>query len=207
MPKGKVCKIHYFAEEGKVNLNKTISYVKERAVLLGITKVIVFTSEGEGPRKAIESFKGTSVQIIAVTFPSDDDSPRIDEQTRAYLHDNRVNIVQGTLPFEEIIIPNTADVKLRTIRETLSLLSGGLALCVEAIIMATDADYVTQGERVIAMSADTAIVALAVRKKWLFAPWGMQIQQIICKPENLTLKTKELDTVAKGAINLDMVEE
>ena len=61
-------------------------------------------------------------------------------------------------------------------------------MCVEAIIMATDAGYVEPGEYVIAMSADTAIVANGVSSTWLFHPdEGMTISEIICKPKFFTV--------------------
>ena len=72
------------------------------------------------------------------------------------------------MPLQDIpIIGVHGDTKIRTINSTLSLLSRGLNLCIEAIIMASDAGYVEQGEEIIVFSADTAIVATGCRKEWL----------------------------------------
>lgn len=49
--------------------------------------------------------------------------------------------------------------------------------------MGCDSGCAEPGEEVIAMSADTAIVATACQKRWLFHPEkGMRIKEILCKP-------------------------
>ena len=70
-----------------------------------------------------------------------------------------IRLVQGVMPLQDIIIPNAKDVKNQTIHYTLSLISGGLRLCIQAILMAVDGGPIDPGETVIALSADTAIVA------------------------------------------------
>lgn len=178
---------------------------KKRAEELGINKVLIFTGDGEGPQKAVETelFDDMpDLELIAVTFPynqtyyeqiSPDEEVEIvtgipDSNVRKQLEDAGVRIVQGTMPFQDIIIPDVKDTKLMTIKRTLELFGGGLTLCVEAVIMACDAGAVKQGEVVIALAADTAIVARASRKSLIFSPFeGMEIKEIICKPRNLTI--------------------
>jgi hypothetical protein len=194
--------IHYFPEEGKLNLEQTINFIYERAKELDIKKVIIFSGDGEGPTRAVERFRGTPMTIIAATFPYkmpfyiEDESgtrqkrfARLSEQEiRQSLLKQGVEIIQGTMPFQDIFIPGVRDTKLLTIYETLGLFSGGMQLCVQAIIMATEAGKVEPGEIVIAASADTAIVAQASLKSFLFHPdEGMEIKEIICKPNNLTV--------------------
>ncbi len=58
--------------------------------------------------------------------------------------------------------------------------------------MSCDSGYLEQEEEVISMSADTAIVATACKKQWLFHPnHGLEIKEIICKPRRLSLNKKK----------------
>lgn len=83
---------------------------------------------------------------------------------------------------------------MATINETLTLFSGGMRLCVQAIIMATESGSLEPGETVIALSADTAIVARATLKSLLFDnEEGMEIYEIICKPRLLTISRNRID--------------
>ncbi len=87
------------------------------------------------------------------------------------------------MPLWEIVLPGTVESKVKIIQATLSLISGGLPLCVQAVLMACDAGHVEPGEEVISMSADTAIVARAAQTRWLFHPErGLEIREIICMP-------------------------
>jgi len=58
----------------------------------------------------------------------------------------------------------------------------------KAILMAVDGGHIDPGETVIAMSADTAIVARSSLSTWLFHPTeGLEINEIICKPSKFTI--------------------
>ena len=83
------------------------------------------------------------------------------------LFENNIQLVQGPMPFNEIIIPGTREVNKSTILNTLSLISGGLSFCVQSVLMATDAGVLEKGKNVIAMSADTAVVANSANSQWL----------------------------------------
>ena len=92
-------------------------------------------------------------------------------------------MVQGTMPFQSVILPGTTDSKLAAVQATLRLLSEGMSLCVQATLMATDAGVVEEGEEVVAMAADTAIVACGAMSQWMFHPrHGFEIREVICKP-------------------------
>lgn len=77
---------------------------------------------------------------------------------------------------------------MKAIKETLGLVSGGLHLCVQAVLMATDSGVVMPGEKVIAMSADTSIITFGTNSTFLFHPSrGLNIHKIICKPLNFSI--------------------
>ncbi len=198
-----VKEITYFSKEGRMNMHETFKLAKERAVELGIDKIFIFSANGKGALEAVEICKECEIQIYAVTFPyrqkfytNKDKEEKVqvgivDENTRKMLKEKNVEIINGVMPFQDIIIPDAKDVKLATILNTLSLFGGGLHLCVEAIIMAFEKGFMEENEEVIACSADTAIVATGSFKRLMFSPFeGMEIKEIICKPRNLTI-TKE----------------
>ncbi|WP_424768550.1 hypothetical protein [Paenibacillus sp. sgz302251] len=200
--------IYYYNEEGKVNIDNTIDLVIERAVQNEIKKVLVFTTDGVSAIKLkdlIVSKGHSDIEIIAVAFPQHFtvtvdiegekqkiNPPTSDRSVKDMLQSKSIPLVQGIMAFEDIIIPGVRDIKLNTIEETLSLFSGGLKLCIEAILMSCDSGYIEQNEEVISMSADTAIVATACKKQWLFHPsQGLEIKELICKPRKFTISKKK----------------
>lgn len=111
-----------------------------------------------------------------------------EEETKELFRENNIPLIQGVMPFEEIIIPGVRDSNLKTVKETLSLISGGLQLCIQAILMATDSGYLDEGEKVVAMTADTSIVASGAFSQYLFHPKrGLEISEIISKPKGFTI--------------------
>jgi len=146
------------------------------------------------------------IEIIAVSFPYNQEFNVKDEngettkvipktskmKVKEKLFENNIQLVQGPMPFNEIIIPGTREVKKSTILNTLSLISGGLSFCVQSVLMATDAGVLEKGKNVIAMSADTAVVANSANSQWLFHPVdGLEIKEIICKAHKTSLKNKK----------------
>ncbi len=200
----------YYYTEGRINLDRTVELVNKCLTQTGIKKAIVFTANGEGAYKLKHLIKRKNVEIIAVTFPfkkpfytkdkegnkkefyADTSNKELCDSIRQ----DGIILVQGVMPLQDIPIPGAlhSDTKIQTINSTLSLFSGGLKLCVEAILMATDAGYIEQGEEVIAFSADTAIIATGCRKEWLFHPKeGLEIKEFICKPRDLSISHKTIE--------------
>lgn len=195
----------YFSSEGRHNLEKTVELVYKRVSLLKrIKKILVFTANGEGAFMIKDLVRDSDIQVISATFPykmpfyiPDDDGNKkevfagtsdkdLSEKIRQY----GITLIQGVMPLQDIPVSGTltSDTKIKTIVSTLSLFSGGLKLCIDAIIMASDAGYVEQGEEIISFSADTAIVATGCRKDRLFHPEeGLEIRELICKPRDFLI--------------------
>ncbi|MBT9134124.1 MAG: hypothetical protein DDT39_01421 [Firmicutes bacterium] len=185
--------VQYYDREGQINLTQTIEAVKERLSLGDVTTVIVFTGNGTGALQAAEQLVNT--HVLAVTFSwvrrGDSVGGIQDESVRQALAEKGIRIIEGNLPFDEIIIPDARDPKITAIEYTLDLFGGGMSLCVQAVIMATEQGLLEPSKDVIAMSGDTAIVATPARKSTMFSPYdGMEIREIICKPRHLTLVRK-----------------
>ena len=191
-------KIFYFKEEGKMNISKTAELSIRKAKEEGISKILVFTGDGEGPlelRKQLGNEK--QVNIIAVTFPNlmpffqKEGNGEIKEffpktsytELKEVFNSKNIKLVQGVMPFEDVVIPGARDSKVMTIKEALGLFSGGLKLCVQASLMATDSGAIKPGEKVISMSADTSIITNGANSNFLFHPIrGLKINKVICKP-------------------------
>jgi len=197
--------IYYFNEEGNNNTYKTIELALERSKELNINKILVFTRNGETALKIRKNNK--DIDIIAVSFPykqefllpgkNDNENKTVIPETslsktKEMLSKNNIKLLQGTMPLSEITIPGLKETKKQTIYYTLLLISGGLNLCVQSILMATDSGLLETGEEIIAMSADTAIVATGTNTHWLFHPIkGLEIREVICKPRYLSLIHKK----------------
>jgi len=57
-------KIFYFEKAGKHNTEHTLKLAKERAEILGITKVVLASSNGFTAKLALEVFQGNAIQLI-----------------------------------------------------------------------------------------------------------------------------------------------
>lgn len=188
----------YFDRPGRHNLSKTVQLVSRRAAKGDTGRVVVFTRDGEGVFRLAKILEPQ--RLVGVTFPykqlfshSDDlrgdpvmpptSLPDVVSRFRTL----DIALVRGTMPFQPPVIPYVIDAKVEGIRNALNIISRGLNLCVQAVLMACDAGAIEPGETVISMSADTAIVARGAPSLLMFHPTtGMQIREIICKPTEYT---------------------
>lgn len=192
--------IRYFPDEGRHHRLATFRACRARLKAGDIKKLVIFTLDGAAVLEALKTLGLVKPQIIAVSFPpetrpaKDEAAPPIQAgitgEMYTRLRNANVTIVQGTMPLREIVIPNDRDVKIEAIRRTLWLMSGGVELCIEGVLMACDAGWVLPGEVVMACSADTAITARASRTSRLLTDF--EIQEIICKPRRLTITRRAL---------------
>jgi hypothetical protein len=194
----------YFLQEGKENLTRCLQATFEAAAAHNIKKVIIFTSAGEGVKMAIrdycsqEVFAGT--ELIAVTFPNqtefsagDSSEHFIPHDLCEYLADRNVPIVRAHLPFDPIGSHYEGHGILgqdfSLVGNALRIFCGGMSLCVQAVLMASDAGYVDLGEHVIAMAADTSILVRAAGTSRFLK--DLIVREIICKPVLLTVGKSE----------------
>lgn len=198
MDEGSMQSIYYYKTEGKQHINQTVQLSIKRAKELDIKTLIIFTANGEGAFTAKELLGSSgAIRILAATFPykqpfftqdSEGKSAAFlagtsNPEIRDKLKKQKIDLIQGVMPFQEIIIPGAKDIKTQAINSTLSLFSKGLKLCIQGILMATDGGHIEPGEHVISMSADTSIVARSSSSIFLFHPTqGLDICEIICKP-------------------------
>lgn len=194
-------KVVYLDGEGRTFTPETIKAVKN--YLKGndtVNTVVIFTAEGEGPLALATATKDLGTRIVAVTFPfgqvykADADGKEqvimgiVDPTVRKKMATAKIEVVQGTMPFQDILIPGASDPKIQAIVHALRVFGGGTELCVQAVVMACDAGRVAQGEEVVAMAADTALLVAAARKVTMFSPFeGLEVREVICKPRVLNV--------------------
>jgi hypothetical protein len=57
---------------------------------------------------------------------------------------------------------------------------GSMSLCVQAVLMASDAGRVNRGEHVIALTSDTAILAQSAPTRYMLTEFA--VREVLCKP-------------------------
>ena len=195
--------ITYFEVGGRRNTEETLRLAAERADQLGIKRVVLASTTGDTARLAAERFAATDVKLVVVPHQFGfTDTQRFPPELVADLEQRGHRVHFGTMLFHTesfygVSVPETMAILLRTICQ-------GMKVCVEIVLMATDAGLVAPGEEVIAVTgtargADTAVVALAAPSTRLHE---LHITEILCKPlrtRSWARGTSPYDPPAPGA--------
>jgi hypothetical protein len=197
----------YFLSEGRDNLRECLAVAFEAAKQHKIGKIIIFTAEGEGIRMALEEFsvgqQHPNLKLVGVTFPCGKQftdatgkplhvqiPPELERRFRSL----NIPIVRAHLPFDPIAPPfhdrGVLAQDLSLVGEALNMFCGSMSLCVQAIVLASDAGEVEQGEHVIAMTSDTAILAQASCTRRMLS--DLIVREVLCKPAVLTIGRQEI---------------
>ncbi len=199
----------YFSEEGRSNMAACIDYALEFAEKEQISSAVIFTATGEGPVYAVQKLIDPSyseVKLIAVTppmgklyreNPSNPDSAVfrvgiLNQSRRTILESSGVSIISAHLPFKGILVGTQSVSEWSKVSETLEIFGGGLSLCIQSVLLACDSGEIEPGQRVVAISADTAISVLASRTEaFLAARNGLLLEHIICRPLRYDITKKD----------------
>ncbi len=194
----------YFLQEGKENLSRCLQATFTAALNHDIKKIVIFTSAGRGVVMAIEDYcsqeQFADIGLVAVTFPShmqfsagDTSEHRVPAKVSGLLTSKGVPLVRAHLPFDPIRTHYRGHGILgqdfSLIGNALRIFSGGMSLCVQAVLMATDAGHVELGEHVIAMASDTSILVRAAGTSRFLT--DLIVREIVCKPVLLTIGKAE----------------
>jgi hypothetical protein len=195
--------ILYFEREGRHNLPQVLrvlrKVMKKRQDLRAL-KIAFLTAEGEGPALAYNLLQEFDPQIIAITFPPDfsvkrgDErySPRIHEKVRRFFDGVGIKVITGRLPFDLIDQLDSHNQQMQLMCSVLSIVGGGFPLCVQAVLQSCDHGAVQIGEKVIAVSGDfAAVITASTTKLFLTKENGLVVNEILCKPRNLTRVRKQ----------------
>ncbi len=191
--------ILYFEHEGRENLPQVLRTVRRavnRRPELRTLKYVIFTSTGEGPALAYSQLHEYDPRIIAVTFPPDFSvmrgqtrvSPRISEKLCAFFQGINIEVITDRLPFDRIDGMQAHNEQMQVVADVLAVFGGGFALGIQAVLSACDHGEIAIGEKVIALTGDTAaIITASNTRKFLSKDGGLVINEILCKPRNLTI--------------------
>lgn len=175
-----------FDQEGRTNLEECVRLALEAASSLKAEALVIFTATGEGIWRALAEAADHApyqqVRIIGVTFPRGADRkgsvPDAEE-----LAEMGIPVIAAALPFSPINTKASQDPYRSLPKDVLGMFGGGMALCVQAIAIACDAGEIRPGGRVVAMSADSAVVALAASTDRVFSEEnGLVVEHVVCKP-------------------------
>jgi uncharacterized protein len=176
-------KIVYFEKPGPTNTEATLRLAAEEAAARGIRTVILASTRGGTAERAAALFAGSGVRLVVVPhqfgftetqlFPP----ALVDELER---QGHRVHF--GTMLFHTDGLYGSGSAEAMAM--VLRTVCQGLKVCVEVVLMASDAGLVARGEEVIVVTgtrrgADTAVVALASTSHQLEE---LHITEILCKP-------------------------
>lgn len=210
----------YFMQEGKDNLARCLDATFKAALAHHIGKVIIFTAAGKGVLIALEEYRSqeqyADIELVAVTFPSqsqfsagDPSEQTISPETARIFAENRVPIVRAHLPFNPIHTHYAGHGILGQdfglIGNALRIFGGSMSLCVQAVLMASDAGLVGLGQHVVAMTADTSILVRAAGTEKFLT--DLIVREIICKPALLTIaKSEKLSPFFEGGESPELPE-
>lgn len=193
-------KITYFEEPGKINTEETLRLVKERALRRGIKKAVLATHTGFTVAKALDIFRDTGIKLIIVqgggvkAWINTDLIEKAEREGHSWLRRDKIKM--STYHYPELA------------QNTLRRFCEGMKVCVQIVLMATEAGMISKGEEVIAVGgtgyydfeergggADTAVVMEAIDSRSFFdvsfdkeerrkfkEREGRKIKEIICKP-------------------------
>ncbi|MBD3172486.1 hypothetical protein GF326_08445 [Candidatus Bathyarchaeota archaeon] len=183
----------YFESHGEINTDKTIELARRRADVTEIEKIVVASETGLSALKAVDVFedftvivvssaagtmvKGSSIGDLRIGIP--------DEKILGELEEEGAKVVRGTDPFWNLGAHSKLIDTGKTGMMFYKVVCSGFHVCMTAVLEATDAGYVTQGEEVVALSGsfvglDTAIVALSANSVNFFNDF--EVLELVCKP-------------------------
>jgi hypothetical protein len=167
-----------FETGGKHNTGATLQIVKERALALGITQVVLASTHGYTAREAQALLAPEGIRVIAVYICHSHESKgwSMSSDTRAELEQlGAFSDKHGGCTPEGIV------------RDTLYRFSQGMKVAVECLLMAADAGLLDMDQEVIAIGgssdgADTAIVCWPAYPRTFNS---LEIREVLAKPRSV----------------------
>ena len=188
----------YFRYRGEVNTWKVLEPARERALELGIGKMILASETGRSALKALEALQGTKIELIVVThYSSRTWEPKGDiaiglmrpEYARAkrFLEKHGAIIVQGTRPLGGIgrSVDWDAPAPATFVDKALELFGAGTKIAIEAALLATDAGALDPGQESVTLAGtykglDTALVVHTSYSGSFFSEFD--VLEIVARP-------------------------
>jgi len=161
----------------------------------------MFTATGDGPALAYSRLQKFEPRIIAITFPpgfhvnrgeEEPYYPTIPKRLREFFDGVGYKVITSRLPFDPISNAQAHNHEMQLIKDVLNVFGGGFSLCVQAVLSACDHGEIEVGEKVLSVSGDiAAILTATTTEKFLSKTEGIVVNEILCKPLNLTITRKQ----------------
>jgi hypothetical protein len=183
----------YFDVHGEINTEKAIELSRDRASELGIGNVVVASETGLTALRVLEAFPDSKVVVVSSAAGTCVEGSVMgdlkigipDEGILVELRERGAEVVRGTDPFWNLAAHTGMVDACRLGMMYFKVICGGLHVCMTAVLEATDAGHLVEGEEAIALAGsfvglDTAIVAGASNSVNFFR--SFEVREIICKP-------------------------
>jgi len=180
-----------FERAGKHNTDATLAIARERAVALGIERVVVASTHGFTARKAHEVLAPEGIEVVAVTICHGFESVgwTMDDSTRRELEALGVRVHTGIHALGDGVASAFTEkhggrAPEEIVRETLYRFCQGMKVAVEVVLMAADAGLIDTRHDVIAIAgtgegADTAIVCKPAYPRTFH---DLMVREVLAKP-------------------------
>jgi hypothetical protein len=184
-------KVLYFEKPGRANTDQCIAVAMDAISRDGYRHVVVASTTGETGLAFSEALKGKGANLVVVTHSHGFKEPNTSEmppEVREKITANGARVYTGTM------ITHSLDTALslkfggsflsQAVAQTLRRFGEGPKVCVECVMMASDAGLVPEGEEVLAVAgtargADTvAVIKSAASKRFL----ELRVLEILAKP-------------------------
>ena len=187
-----VLKFAYFEKPGRENTDAALMIAKENADISGITNIIVASSTGETAFKAARIFDPDKYNLVIVTHNygfSDSTPQEFDPKIREDLVKRGVKISTGTLAYSGVESAlqkqfQAWDFVALFSRLMRTILSEGVKVCHEIVLMAADTGCIPIGMDVISVagtgsgSDSVCLIKSATSRKF----YNARIKAILAKP-------------------------
>ncbi|MEA2035496.1 MAG: pyruvate kinase alpha/beta domain-containing protein [Euryarchaeota archaeon] len=189
-------KTYYFSAPGPENTGDAAKIAVERALALGIDKIVVASNTGETAFEFLKAMKDTNLSLVVVTHVVGFREPGVAEfpvENAEKLRAEGVTIVTGThvLSGLERAISRSPKIgggsRTEAIAEALRrIVAVGLKVAVECVLIATDQGILGVNEEVIAVggTATGADTVCVIKPSHTASFFDLQVREIVGMPRN-----------------------
>jgi hypothetical protein len=191
MSKGTEGKVFYFEKKGSVNTDRTLEIALACCEQKGIKKIVVASSTGKTALLLREKAK-PSIEVIGVTYSAGSKyREEVEEfnRNRETMIKKSIQVVRGlhALSATERAFENkykSGLLPLNIVADTLRMFSQGMKVCLEVVVMAAEAGFVTPDEEVVVVGgsgtgADTAVI---MKPAYAASMFDTRFKAVLCMP-------------------------